>query len=423
MIIDKNDPKLELIKKRGEILEGGYLETTAEIVSRVRREGDAALFELTTRFDGFRADASNVRVTEKEFDEALTAVPRELTEAMEKARENILAFHEKQLEKTWLSEGPGGVILGQKITPIEKAGVYVPGGKAAYFSSVMMNVLPAVAAGVPDITMCTPASGGGVNPALLAAAKICGVTRAFKIGGAQAVAAMAYGTESVPRVDKITGPGNIYVAMAKKLVFGSVDIDMIAGPSEILVIADGSADPACVAADMLAQCEHDELASAVCLTPDENLAEKIEAEVKKQLAVLPKKAIAEVSADKFSAIVLVNDLEEACSIANDIAPEHLELYVVSPMEYMMKIKNAGAVFLGGCSPEAVGDYLAGPNHVLPTGGTARFFSPLGTYDFIKRSSIIYYSPERLCRDAGYVRIMASAENLAGHAESVNVRIK
>ena len=423
MIISKNDPKLTIIKKRGEILEGDYLRTASEIVSRVKNEGDAALFELTAKYDGFDVNSENVLVSGREYDEAFSAVPQDLLKAIGKAKRNILSFHEKQVEKTWLTECADGVILGQKITPLEKAGVYVPGGKAAYFSSVMMNILPAVAAGVKDITMCTPASGGKINPALLVTAKICGAKRVFKLGGAQAIAAMAYGTNSVPKVDKITGPGNIYVAMAKKLVFGAVDIDMIAGPSEILVIADSSADPACVAADMLAQCEHDEMASAVCLTDDGALAEKVNAEIKKQLAVLPKKSIAEVSLSKFSAIVIVSSIDEACLIANDIAPEHLELYLTSPMEHMMKIKNAGAIFLGGNSPEAIGDYFAGPNHVLPTGGTARFFSPLGAYDFMKRSSIIYYSPEGLCRDAGYIKTMALAENLSAHAESVNVRVK
>lgn len=422
MIINKNDEKLTLIKKRGAALEEGYLEQAAAIVSKVKTEGDKALFEFTEKFDGFNADCSTIKVTQAEIDEAFKTVSPALKDAMEKAKDNILSFHKRQVEQTWFFEAEGK-ILGQKVTPIEKAGVYVPGGKAAYFSSVMMNVLPAVAAGVKDITMCTPAVKGEINPALLVAAKICGVTRIFKIGGAQAVAAMAYGTESVPKVDKITGPGNIYVAMAKKLVFGAVDIDMIAGPSEILVIADGSARADCVAADMLAQCEHDELASAVCVTDNKDLAVQIEAEINRQLSLLPKKDIAAVSLDKFSAIVVVDSIDEACDIANDIAPEHLELYVESPMEHMMKIKNAGAIFLGGNSPEAAGDYFAGPNHVLPTGASARFFSPLGAYDFLKRSSIIYYSAEGLAKDAPYITEMAEAEQLKAHANSVSIRIK
>ena len=422
MIINKNDEKLTLIKNRGAALEEGYLERTADIVSKVRLEGDKALFEFTEKFDGFKADSASITVTDEEITAAFAKVSPALIEAMEKAKDNILSFHKKQVEETWLTESEGK-ILGQKVTPIEKAGVYVPGGKASYFSSVMMNVLPAVAAGVKDITMCTPAVKGIINPALLAAAKICGVTRVFKIGGAQAIAAMAYGTNTVPKVDKITGPGNIYVAMAKKLVFGAVDIDMIAGPSEILVIADSSADAKCVAADMLAQCEHDELASAVCLTCDSDLAKEIESEIKSQLPLLPKKDIAAVSMDRFSAIVLVDNIDEACAVANEIAPEHLELYVESPMEHMMKIKNAGAIFLGGNSPEAAGDYFAGPNHVLPTGGSARFFSPLGAYDFMKRSSIIYYTAQGLANDAKHIIEMAVSEELEAHANSVRVRIK
>lgn len=421
LIINKNNKKLENIKNRGAFFEDDYLQATSDIVSDVRKLGDEALFKYTKKFDKFDISTDNIKVTAKEYDDAMKAVPDKILDAIYAAKENILSFHKLQLEKTWMTE-KNGVILGQKITPIHRAGVYVPGGKASYFSSAMMNILPAVAAGVDEIFMASPATGGALNPVLIAAAKICGATEIFKIGGAQAISAFAYGTHSVPKVDKITGPGNIYVALAKKLVFGTVDIDMIAGPSEVLIIADENAQPAWVAADMLAQCEHDELASAVCLTWSKSFAEKTEAEVYRQLEKLPKKDIASKSIRDFSAIVLVNDIDDACLIANQIAPEHLELYVTSPMDHLMKIKNAGAIFLGGHTPEALGDYFAGPNHVLPTGGSARFFSPLGTYDFFKRSSIIYYNDENLRADGEKVITMAVAENLHAHGESIKVRV-
>lgn len=421
MIIDKNSDKLDIIKNRGNLLEGDYLKVATEIVEDVRKNGDEALFKYCIKFDNFNPKNSSLLVSEEEIDEAFNQVSKDLKIAIEKAKDNILSFHQKQVEKTWLYENDG-IILGQKVLPLEKVGVYVPGGKASYFSSVLMNVLPAVAAGVKDISMCTPAINGKINPALLVAAKISGVTRIFKIGGASAIAALAYGTESVCKVDKITGPGNIYVAMAKKIVFGTVDIDMIAGPSEILVIADKFANPKFIAADMLAQCEHDELASAVCITDSKDLALQIEIEVKRQLLELPKKDIAKVSLEKFSAIVVVDSIEEACKLANDIAPEHLELYVESPMEKMSLIKNAGAIFLGGNSPEAVGDYFAGPNHVLPTGGSARFFSPLGAYDFLKKSSIIYYDKKALKEDSKHIIEMAMSENLNAHANSIKYRV-
>lgn len=421
LIINKNDNKLENIKNRGAFFEEDYLKTASEIVTDVRKRGDTALFEYTKKFDKFDISPDNIKVSAKEYDDAMNAVSAKVLEAIHTAKENILSFHKLQLEKTWMIE-KDGVILGQKITPISRAGVYVPGGKASYFSSAMMNILPAIAAGVDEIFMVSPATGGELNPVLVAAAKMCGVTDIFKIGGAQAIAALAYGTSSVPKVDKVTGPGNIYVALAKKLVFGTVDIDMIAGPSEILIIADETACPKCVAADMLAQCEHDELASAVCLTWNKSFAEKVEKEVYRQLEGLPKKDIASKSVGNFSAIVMVDNIDDACRIANDIAPEHLELYVASPMEHLMKIKNAGAIFLGGHTPEALGDYFAGPNHVLPTGGSARFFSPLGAYDFFKRSSIICYDEKNLKRDGEKVIAMAEAENLHAHGESIKVRI-
>lgn len=420
LIINVSDKKLEKIKTRGAIFEEEYLKTAADIVGRVRKEGDKALFEYTEKFDKFNISKDNIKVSEKEYDEALKSTPKNVLESIYAAKENILSFHKLQMEKTWMIEREGA-LLGQKITPISRAGVYVPGGKASYFSSAMMNILPAVAAGVKEIYMASPATGGGLNHATVAAAKICGVTDIYKIGGAQAIAALAYGTDSVPKVDKVTGPGNIYVALAKKLVFGAVDIDMIAGPSEILIIADETANPAWIAADMLAQCEHDELASAICLTWDKELAVKIESEVYKQLDALPKKHIAGKSLENYSAIVITQDIDEACAIANSIAPEHLELYVNAPMEHMMKIEHAGAIFLGGYTPEALGDYFAGPNHVLPTGGSARFFSPLGAYDFFKRTSIIRYDKKTLERDAQKVINMAEAENLDAHAKSIKIR--
>lgn len=421
MIIKRTDDKLKKILGRNESFDEQYLETVAAILGRVKKEGDRALFELTRKFDNF--DCRDAEITKEEMKAAYDALDPKLKKALEKAKANIISFHEKQLEKTWIYEKSPSTFLGQKITPLEKVGVYVPGGKAVYPSSVLMNTLPAKVAGVKEIIMTTPATGGRVNPVVLAAAYIAGVDRGFKVGGAQAVAALAYGTETIPKVDKIVGPGNIYVALAKKLVFGQVDIDMIAGPSEILIIADSTAKAELVAADMLSQAEHDELASAVAVTDDKKLAAEIKAELKKQLSKLPKKDIAEKSIDNYGAIIVVKNMAEACEVANEIAPEHLELYVASPMEMMLKIKNAGAIFLGEHTPEAVGDYIAGPNHVLPTGGTARFFSPLGVYDFIKRSSIIYYSKEQLAADMDDITTLAEHEELMAHGNSAAFRRK
>ncbi|MCD8568488.1 MAG: histidinol dehydrogenase [Geovibrio sp.] len=421
MIIKRNNEKLKRILGRGESFDEQYLDTVLGIINRIRKEGDAALLELTKKFDRF--EGSSIEITRKEMEKAYKALDPKLKKALEKARDNIVSFHEKQLEKTWIYEKSEGTFLGQKITPLEKVGVYVPGGKAVYPSSVLMNTLPAKVAGVGEIIMTTPATGGEVNPVVLAAAYIAGVDRGFKVGGAQAVAALAYGTATVPKVDKIVGPGNIYVALAKKLVFGQVDIDMIAGPSEILIIADKSAKAKYIAADMLSQAEHDELASSVAVTDNKKLAEKIEEELRKQLEELPKKEIAKKSIDSYGAVILVKDMDEACDVANEIAPEHLELYVENPMEMMLKIKNAGAIFLGENTPEPVGDYIAGPNHVLPTGGTARFFSPLGVYDFIKRSSILYYSKKQLAEDMEDIITLAEHEELIAHRNSAAVRKK
>ncbi len=422
MIIDKNNKKLVDIKNRGTVMEGDYLKTASDIISNVRQNGDKALFEYTKKFDSFDINKDNIKISKQEIDEAYNNTNKQLIESIKKAYNNILSFHKMQMEKTWLYETELGAMLGQKITPLDSAGIYVPGGKAAYFSSVLMNALPAIAAGVKQISMVSPAVNGKINSAVLVAADICGIKDIYKVGGAQAVAALAYGTETIKKVDKITGPGNIYVAMAKKLVFGAVDIDMIAGPSEILIIAGDNANPKYVASDMLAQCEHDELASAVTVVWNKKLAEEIQKEVYTQLEALPKKNIAEVSIKKHSAIVLVDNLDEACDIANNIAPEHLELYIDDALSHIGKIRHAGAIFVGGNSPEAAGDYFAGPNHVLPTGGSARFFSPLGTYDFIKRSSIIFYNQKSLQAGSNDIITMAENENLQGHANSIKFRV-
>ena len=421
MIIRKNDKRLQDILDRGGIMEGEYLRTVLDIIENVRKNGDEALAEYSLKFDKYDIKKHGIEITKDEMKAAWDVLPERLKAALENAKKNVVEFHEKQLEATWMYEKSKGTFLGQKVTALESVGVYVPGGKAVYPSSVLMNVLPAKVAGVDEIIMVTPATGGQVNPVVLAAAYLAGVDRGFKVGGAQAVAALAYGTESIPRVCKITGPGNIYVALAKKMVFGRVDIDMIAGPSEVLIVADSSADPDYVAADMLSQAEHDELASAIVVTDDMELAKEIENSVYAQLAELPKKEIASKSLERFGAIIVTDDLDEAADIVNEIAVEHLELCVAHPMEFMLKIRNAGAIFLGQNTPEPVGDYFAGPNHVLPTGGTAKFFSPLGTYDFQKKSSIIYYSKEQLMADMDDIRVLAESEELIAHRNSVIIR--
>lgn len=422
LIVKPNDQKIEKILKRGEIFDKEFLPTVMKIIEEVKNNKDKALQELTLKYDhfdisnGFGLDYSSLR---SHFDN----LPEKLKEALVTAKENIINYHKNQLEKTWMYETEEGSILGAKVTPLSKVGVYVPGGKAVYPSTVLMNVLPAKVAGVKEIYMVTPATNGKVNEAVLGAAYLAGVDKVFKVGGAQAIAALAYGTETIPKVDKIVGPGNIFVALAKKMVFGTVDIDMIAGPSEILVIADEFSNPELVAADMLSQAEHDELASAITVTNSIELAEKIALELEKQLLLLPKRGIAEKSLKEFGSIIVCENLDEACEIANNIAPEHLELYVKTPFEYLNKIKNAGAIFLGENTPEAMGDYIAGPNHTLPTNGTARFFSPLGTYDFLKRSSIINFSKNALIKYGSMVVTMAQFEELNAHAESVNKRLK
>jgi histidinol dehydrogenase len=410
------------ISERGENVPAGVLETVQEILSAVRERGDAALCEYTRRFDRLELEPGTLQVSVAEWEQALAAVDSDTLATLQLAADRIAAFHTKQKESTWLSDDEPGIWLGQKVTPLDRVGIYVPGGKAAYPSSVLMNAVPAKVAGVGEIIMVVPMPDGVANPYVLAAARIAGVDRIFKIGGAQAVAALAYGTETVPRVDKITGPGNIFVATAKRLVFGTVDIDMIAGPSEILVISDGSGDPAHIAADLLSQAEHDELAAAILITTDEAFGRKVAVELESQLAELPRATIARQSIENFGAIILAPDLAAAASFSNLIAPEHLELAVADPFALLPQIRHAGAVFLGHHTPEAAGDYLAGPNHTLPTGGTARFFSPLGTGDFVKKSSLISLSAEGLERLGDSIIKIAELEGLQAHARSVAIRL-
>ena len=395
-------------------------EVVDAIIADVRARGDAALRDYALRFDGARLE--ELEVSAQEMDQALADADPYFLDTLRMAAANIEAFHRRQLRDSFVMTEQDGVILGQKYTPVERAGVYVPGGTAAYPSTVLMDVIPARVAGVPEIVMTTPAGRDGrVDPAILAAASVAGVTRIFKTGGAQAVAALAYGTESVPAVDKIVGPGNIYVATAKRKVYGKVGIDMIAGPSEILVLADGGCNPAWVAADLLSQAEHDRLASPVLVTDSEALALAVQAEVEAQLDALPRRDIARASVETGGKIILCGSLDQAVDVCNIIAPEHLELCVEDPFALLGRIKNAGSIFLGRNVPEALGDYFAGPNHTLPTSGTARFSSPLGVDDFVKRSSFIYYTREALGRVKDRIAGFAEAEGLHAHARSVTIR--
>lgn len=401
-----------------------YEDKVNAIIEKVRAEKDAAVFSYTKQFDGADINASNIRVTEDEIKEAYTLVDEKLLQVMRKSLENIRVYHEKQKQYSWFDSRPDGVMLGQKVTALASAGVYVPGGKAAYPSSVLMNVIPAKVAGVEKIVMTTPCNKEGkVNPVTLVAAKEAGVTEIYKVGGAQAIAALAFGTESIPKVDKIVGPGNIYVALAKKAVFGHVSIDSIAGPSEILVLADETANPRFVAADLLSQAEHDELASAILITTSEELAKKVSEEVDKFTAELSRKEIIEKSLENYGYILIADTLKEAIDTANEIASEHLEILTANPFEVMMKIKNAGAIFLGEYASEPLGDYFAGPNHILPTNGTAKFFSPLGVDDFMKKSSIISYSREALEPVYKDIVHFATSEQLTAHANSIKVRFE
>ena len=403
---------------------GEYETIVKDIVEDVHINGDKALFAYTEKFDKAKIDASNVKVTKEEIEEAYAQVDEHLLDIIRKAIVNIKEYHEKQKQYSWFDSKNNGSMLGQKVTPIEKAGVYVPGGKAVYPSSVLMNVIPAKVAGVEEIIMTTPCnSEGKVYPMTLVAANEAGVDTIYKAGGAQAIAALAYGTESIPKVDKIVGPGNIFVALAKRTVFGHVSIDSVAGPSEILVLADETANPRFIAADLLSQAEHDEMASAILITTSKELAEKVSAQVEVFIEELSRTEIMRKSIDNYGYILVAKDMEEAIATANEIASEHLEIVTANPFDVMTKIKNAGAIFLGEYSSEPLGDYFAGPNHVLPTNGTAKFFSPLSVDDFIKKSSIIYYSREALEPVYKDIVDFAKSEQLTAHANSISVRFE
>ena len=415
---------LKDLLKRSPSSYGTYEQTVSEIVNNVKENGDKAVFEYTEKFDHFALNSGNIRVTEEEIKEAYKEIPEELIEVYRHSAANIRTFHEKQLRQSFIETRPDGSILGQRITPIEKAGVYVPGGKAAYPSSVLMNVIPAKVAGVPKIVMTTPCNKEGkVNAGTLVAADIAGVDEIYKVGGAQAIAALAFGTESVPKVDKITGPGNIFVALAKKAVYGHVSIDSVAGPSEILVLADETANPRYVAADLLSQAEHDELASAILITTSKNLAEKVSKEVDGFTETLERREIILKSLSNYGYILVAENMEDAIAAANDIASEHLEILTKNPYETMTKIKNAGAIFMGEYSSEPLGDYFAGPNHILPTNGTARFFSPLSVDDFIKKTSLISFSRDALEKVHTEIEAFAKSEGLTAHANSIKVRFE
>lgn len=415
---------LENLLKRSPNNYGDFEGSVAEIVANVRKNKDEAIFEYSKKFDGADINADNILVTEEEIKEAYEKVDETLLNVMRKALVNIRSYHEKQKQNSWIATKDNGAILGQKVTPLQRVGVYVPGGKAVYPSSVLMNIVPAKVAGVDEIIMTTPPGRDGkVNPSTLVAAKEAGADKIYKVGGAQAIAALAFGTESIPKVDKIVGPGNIYVALAKKAVFGYVSIDSIAGPSEILVLADETANARYVAADLLSQAEHDEMASAILVTTSQKLAEEVSKEVDGFVAELSRKEIIQKSLDQFGYILVADDMETAIATANEIAPEHLEIITVNPFETMTKIRNAGAIFLGEYSSEPLGDYFAGPNHVLPTNGTAKFFSPLGVDAFVKKSSIISYSREALQPIYRDIVQFAECEQLTAHANSIRVRFE
>lgn len=411
---------IETLKKRAQNSDKNVIPTVSEIIENVRENGDKAVREYTIKFDGKAPETTEISTDE--IDALIEKCDKDYISTVKKAAVNISDFHKRQLQQSWLTTKNNGVIMGQRVRGLKRVGIYVPGGTAAYPSSVLMNAIPAKIAGVEEIIMCTPPQKDGTpNPNIIAAAKIAGVDRIFLMGGAQAVAALAYGTESVPKVDKIVGPGNIFVATAKKLLYGTVDIDMIAGPSEILIIADSSANPKFLAADLMSQAEHDKLASSILLTDSAKIAEKTKQELLRQIEKLSRKEIIESSLDNFGAIIVCSDMSQAIEFANELAPEHLEVCCNNPMEYIGKLDNAGSVFLGNYSPEPLGDYFAGPNHVLPTSGTARFFSPLSVDSFIKKSSFIYYTEDALKNDAEDVIRFADTEGLTAHANSIKVR--
>lgn len=424
--LNKNNANelLDLLKSRSTNNFDAQEKIVKDVVENIKTNGDKALFDYTKQFDGFELTKDNIRVTDKEIDDAINSLPKEFIRILEEAAENIREFHEKQKRISWIDTKPDGSILGQKFTPIERVGVYVPGGKAAYPSSVLMNIIPAKVAGVNRIVMVTPPGKTGViNAGTLAAAKIAGADEIYKVGGAQAIAALAYGTESIPRCYKICGPGNIFVALAKKAVYGQVSIDSIAGPSEVLVIADETTNPRYAAADLLSQAEHDELASVTLISTSKEIADKTLEEINKFTEVLERKDIIKKSLDNFGTIFITDNMDMAIDTVNEIAPEHLEILTKNPFEIMPKINNAGAIFLGEYTSEPLGDYLAGPNHVLPTNGTAKFFSPLNVDDFCKKSSIISYSKEALTKVHADVEYFAKQEGLTAHANSVAVRFE
>ena len=415
---------LEDLLKRSPNNYGQYEASVKEILDKVKEEKDAAVFAYTAKFDGAELTADTIEVTDAEIEEAYAQVDDTLLTVIRKAKDNIESYHAKQRQNSWFDSKPDGTILGQKITPLHRVGVYVPGGKAVYPSSVLMNVMPAKVAGVDEIIMVTPpGKNGKVSPNTLVAAKEAGVDKIYKVGGAQAIAALAYGTESIPKVDKIVGPGNIYVALAKKAVYGHVSIDSIAGPSEILVVADETANPRYVAADLLSQAEHDELASAILVTTSEKLAHEVSDQVDGFLKELSRAEIISKSLDNYGYILLADTMEDMIDVANEIASEHLEIQTKNPFEVMTKIRNAGAIFIGEYASEPLGDYFAGPNHILPTNGTAKFFSPLSVDDFIKKSSIISYSREALQKVHKDIESFAKAEQLTAHANSIHVRFE
>lgn len=421
---DTKQNLLEDLLKRSPNSYGQYEASVQSILNEVKEKKDEAVFAFTRKFDGAEISADNILVTEAEIEEAYQKVDASLLDVIRKARNNIENFHAKQRQNSWFDSKPDGTILGQKVTPLQRVGVYVPGGKAVYPSSVLMNVMPAKVAGVDEIIMVTPpGKEGKISPNTLVAAKEAGVDKIYKVGGAQAIGALAYGTESIPKVDKIVGPGNIYVALAKKAVYGHVSIDSIAGPSEILVIADETANPRYVAADLLSQAEHDELASAILVTTSEELAKAVSNEVDGFLKVLSRSEIIAKSLDNYGYILIADTMDDVIDVANEIASEHLEIQTKNPFEVMTKIRNAGAIFIGEYASEPLGDYFAGPNHILPTNGTAKFFSPLSVDDFVKKSSIISYSKDALSRVHKDIEAFAKAEQLTAHANSVHVRFE
>lgn len=411
---------IETLKERSKSGAKDVSDIVLDILNNVRENGDKAVYDYTVKFDGKAPE--NVEISKEEIDSLIAGCDKDYIETLKKAAANISDFHKRQVQQSWLTTKENGVIMGQRVRGLERVGLYVPGGTAAYPSSVLMNAIPAKLAGCKEIVMTTPPSKDGKpNPDIIAAAKIAGVDRIFLMGGAQAVAALAYGTEQVPKVDKIVGPGNIFVATAKKLLYGVVDIDMIAGPSEILIVADESANAKFLAADLMSQAEHDKLASSILLTNSEKLAEEVKVELKAQSAKLERKDIIETSLKNYGAIIVCSDMEQAVKFANDLAPEHLEVCCENPMEYIGKLDNAGSVFLGNYSPEPLGDYFAGPNHVLPTSGTARFFSPLSVDSFVKKSSFIYYTEDALSEQTDDIVRFAEVEGLTAHANSIKVR--